>query len=382
MISNNNESIFKSILIDHKDIVMFALDHDFKYLGFNNGHKQIMKKFWNADIKIGDNMLSFVKNENERDKAKKLFNRALKGENFTIIEDYSGESAKALYWELNHSPILNADKTIKGLSVILTDKTEFIENQQKLDEIKKQLEQELKAKNKFFSIVSHNLKNVLYGNLLMSETLSKNGQIDKDKKITFIDRIYISNKSTYNFLKNLLDWSKSEQGEIKIKKEALNLYDLTTDAIAPYLAMGKAKKLTLEIIINKKDVIFGDKYTIENIIGNLFNNAVKFTPNNGKITIYGRKTANYMDITIKDNGVGIAEDRLSKIFNIDESHSTLGTNKEEGSGLGLILCKEFSKKNNGTINISSEVNVGSSFSLKLPVFCQETKKQLSNIARN
>ena len=63
MLSNNNESIFKAILIDHKDIVMFALDHDFKYLGFNNGHKQIMKKFWNADIKIGDNMLSFVKNE-------------------------------------------------------------------------------------------------------------------------------------------------------------------------------------------------------------------------------------------------------------------------------------------------------------------------------
>tara|TARA_B100000809_G_C15114220_1_gene521777 strand:+ start:532 stop:1749 length:1218 start_codon:yes stop_codon:yes gene_type:complete len=364
---NKHSSICSLILEGHKDIIMFALDCNFNYISFNKGHSEAMKKFWDANIKIGDNMLSFLSLKSEQEKAKALFNRALSGETFTIIEDYSGDSEKALFWELNHSPILNDEKTIIGLSVLLTDKTEFIENQRVLTNTRSQLQLEIKTKNKFFSIISHDLKNALYGNLLISKSLSEHDQLSKKEKSTSIDKLYKCSRSTYTMLQNLLTWAKSQRGSITINKEILNLNNIISDAIEPYSASAQNKKLNIEINIDEDVLIFADKYTIKNVIGNLFTNAVKFTPNNGLIKITSTKQNDIFEFQIKDSGVGISEDKIKKLFRIDENNSTLGTNDEEGTGLGLVLCKEFVEKNGGEIFTTSAINKGSTFSFTLPI---------------
>jgi len=364
---NNLSSICRFILEGHEDIIMFALDCDFNYISFNRGHAQAMKAFWDADISIGDNMLSFVSLKSEQEKAKALFTRALNGETFTITEDYSGDSEKPLFWELTHSPILNDEKKIIGFSVLLTDKTEFIENQRILTDIRSQLQIEIKAKNKFFSIVSHDLKNALYGNLLISKFLSEHDQISEKDKSTYIDKLYESSETTYMMLQNLLTWSKSQQGAIIINKELLSLNNITVNAIRPYLVIAEDKKLNIEINIEDDLLIFADKYTIESVIRNLFGNAVKFTPNEGFITITSKKQKDHISFLIKDSGVGINKENAEKLFRIDENQSTLGTNNEKGTGLGLILCKEFVKKNGGEIFITSAPNQGSTFRFTLPL---------------
>jgi len=364
--NNNHSPICRFILEGHKDIIMFALDCDFNYISFNNGHVQAMKAFWDADISIGDNMLSFLSLKSEQEKAKGLFTRALNGETFTIIEDYSGDSEKPLFWELTHSPILNDEKIIIGFSVLLTDKTEFIENQRILTDIRSQLEIEIKAKNKFFSIVSHDLKNALYGNLLISKSLSEHDQISKKEKSTYIDKLYESSEATYMMLQNLLTWSKAQRGGIIVDKLLLDLKNITIDAIRPYLAIAGDKKINVELNIEDDLLIFADKYTIESVISNLFGNAVKFTPNDGVIKITSKKHKDHIKFIIKDSGVGISEENIEKLFRIDENQSTLGTNNEEGTGLGLILCKEFVEKNGGEIFITSALNQGSTFSFIIP----------------
>jgi len=363
---NNHSSICRFILEGHEHIIMFALDSDFNYISFNNGHVQAMKAFWDADISIGDNMLSFVSLQSEQEKAKSLFTRALNGETFTITEDYSGDSEKPLFWELNHSPILNDEKIIIGLSVLLTDKTEFIKTQRILTDIRSQLQIEIKAKNKFFSIVSHDLKNALYGNLLISKSLSEHEQISEKDKSTYIDKLYKSSEATYMMLKNLLTWSKAQQGGVIIDKELLNLNNITIDAVRHYSAIAEDKKLNVEINIEDDLLIFADKYTIKSVISNLFGNAVKFTPNDGFITITSKKQKDHIKFLIKDTGVGISKGNLEKLFRIDENQSTLGTNNEEGTGLGLILCKEFVARNGGEIFTTSTPNQGSTFSFTLP----------------
>lgn len=368
---NNHSSICRFILEGHEHIIMFALDSDFNYISFNNGHVQAMKAFWDADISIGDNMLSFVSLQSEQEKAKSLFTRALNGETFTITEDYSGDSEKPLFWELTHSPILNDEKIIVGFSVLLTDKTEFIENQRILTDIRSQLQIELKAKNKLFSIVSHDLKNALYGNLLISKSLSNRHLLNNHETTLYIDKLHDSCNSIYNLLKNLLTWSKSQQGSIKIKKEILNLNKLIVNAINPYLAMSQNKSLKLEILINEYDSVFADKETMEIVISNLYGNAIKFTPKNGNIKITAEKKKNNIEILIHDSGVGMSEEQIEKLFLIDQNQSTLGTNEEKGTGLGLIVCKEFIEKNDGNIFVSSVLGKGSVFSFTLPIIDKE-----------
>ena len=168
-------------------------------------------------------------------------------------------------------------------------------------------------------------------------------------------------------LQNLLTWSKSQQGAIIINKELLSLNNITVNAIRPYLVIAEDKKLNIEINIEDDLLIFADKYTIESVIRNLFGNAVKFTPNEGFITITSKKQKDHISFLIKDSGVGINKENAEKLFRIDENQSTLGTNNEKGTGLGLILCKEFVKKNGGEIFITSAPNQGSTFRFTLPL---------------
>jgi len=223
------------------------------------------------------------------------------------------------------------------------------------------------TKDKLFSIIAHDLKNpfnVIFGYTdLLKESYN---EFSEDKRKDFINEIDKSSKSAYQLLENLLLWALSQQGKIEIRKKEKNLKQLVAESVSPYLHSAKKKKITFTNSVPNNITVSVDKQTIKTVIANLFSNAIKFTPNNGHITINAAIIDKFVEIKISDNGVGISHKVQSKIFRIDESHSSLGTNDEKGTGLGLSLCKEFVEKNDGKIWVESEEGVGSQFYFTIP----------------
>ena len=223
------------------------------------------------------------------------------------------------------------------------------------------------TKDKFFSIIAHDLKtpfNSIFGfSSLLKDSYD---DFDENEKKSFIDNIDKASKSAFNLLENLLMWAMSQQDSIEIEKIDVNLKQFIDNAISPYLQGAKKKNIVFTNAVSDEIIMALDKQTIKTVIGNLFNNAVKFTPNKGKITIDAVIVEKFVEIKISDTGVGIPPKALSKIFRIDENHTTLGTNKEKGTGLGLSLCKEFVEKNGGKIWVESKIEIGSQFYFTIP----------------
>lgn len=230
-----------------------------------------------------------------------------------------------------------------------------------------ELEKAVATKDKFFSIVAHDLKNpfnIIAGYASLLNTEYDNFPDEMKKK--YINEIDVSSKSTYSLLINLLTWARSQQGRIEIKKENLNLYGIIDEGIASIYPL--ARKKDIQIIPKVSDNIYieADRYSITTVINNLVSNAVKFTHSEGSITISAKAGEKQVEISIKDTGVGMSPEVVEKLFRIDKSHSTYGTHEEKGTGLGLILCKEFVEKNDGEITVESIVGEGSTFKVILP----------------
>ena len=224
-----------------------------------------------------------------------------------------------------------------------------------------------KTKDKFFSIIAHDLKapfNIILG---FSDFLKENfDKIDVEKQKQYLDFINQSGHNTFKLLENLLIWSRSQSGVIDFKPANQNLYLLTNNTIQLLNKSAENKSISLNNKVPHKISVFADEPMLSTIIRNLVSNAIKFTPKGGSITIDAREIKkqnkqNFTEITIKDSGVGIPFEKQSQLFKISGNVSTKGTEKEEGTGLGLILCKEFVEKHNGKIYVESEVGKGSKF---------------------
>ncbi len=153
-----------------------------------------------------------------------------------------------------------------------------------------------------------------------------------------------------------------QTGSIKTNPEKTNLYKFIDQTSHTLENMRKKKDILLELKIDKSHEVYTDRFMLSTVVINILSNAIKFTPNAGKIKISSEIIENgYIKICISDTGIGIPEENISKLFRIDESYTTHGTNKEKGTGLGLVLCKEFIERNKGKIWVESEVSKGSNF---------------------
>ena len=223
------------------------------------------------------------------------------------------------------------------------------------------------TKDKFFTIISHDLRSPFNSILGFTNLLVEDyNNFDDAQKKDIIKSLNKSALSAYKLLENLLTWAQAQRGQIEIKKELLNLKELVEISIAPYKYSASQKNIEIETNIPFDTRLSIDRNTLMIIIENLVNNAIKFTPAGGTITINYNKNGDNIELHIIDTGVGMTSEVIEKIFRIEESISTKGTNNEKGTGLGLILCKEFIKKNGGDISVKSEVGKGSEFIITLP----------------
>jgi PAS domain S-box-containing protein len=223
------------------------------------------------------------------------------------------------------------------------------------------------TKDKFFSIIAHDLKNPFNDLMGFTQLLALNiDKYDKTKIEQFTHIIHQSSKLAYNLLENLLDWSRSQTGTLKFKPEKISVGQLINENIDLLESTARNKNIEIYSEVNEKTYAFADKNMVRTIIRNLISNAIKYTDQGGHIRILSHCNKK-CEVSISDSGIGISPENIDKIFKIDESFSTLGTEREKGTGLGLILCKEFVEKNGGKLKIKSKPNEGSTFTFTLPL---------------
>ncbi len=243
-----------------------------------------------------------------------------------------------------------------------------------LSELNKKLsisELELKelnaSKDKFFSIIAHDLRGPFNTLLGFSEYLaSEIGKISEDELKLISVNLLKTSKSTYNLLENLLQWSKIKTGRFHFNPENFQVKNIIHKLVDLYSANAANKNITLTSHISDDSTVLADINMVETILRNLISNAIKFTRTGGFINLISSKEDKFIKISVEDNGVGISEFMQEHIFQIDQNISTKGTQNEDGSGLGLILCKEFVEINKGKLIVKSELGKGSTFSFYLP----------------
>ena len=227
-----------------------------------------------------------------------------------------------------------------------------------------------KTKDKFFSIIAHDLKNPFNSLLGFSQLLIENHrQFNEKERESIIKTINKSAQGAFTLLKNLLTWSQSQSGKIEYLPEEINLKELVTNVIFEIGVTAKIKDVNIVEYVNDDLTVFADKNMITIVLINLISNAIKFTQREGTIVIKAKKQANssYVELSVEDNGIGIEKEKIDALFRIDENISTLGTERETGTGLGLILCKEFIEKHQCKIWVESEINKGSKFVFTIPL---------------
>jgi len=235
----------------------------------------------------------------------------------------------------------------------------------------KKSEQQLRianaTKDKFFSIIAHDLKNPFNSIIGFSKLLLGELHNSTNTKISeFAHAIHASGKNAYRLLENLLEWSRAQTGAIKYDPQVFFIDQLIGDTITLCSHHAEAKKICIDLQIPNLLEAYADKNMIHTVVRNLLTNAIKFTNPQGQITITGAKNKDTISITILDNGIGMSPKILQGLFNTDEKSSMPGTENELGTGLGLILCKEFIEKHGGTIEVQSEPGRGSKFWFTLP----------------
>ncbi|MGM0406928.1 MAG: PAS domain S-box protein [Bacteroidota bacterium] len=250
---------------------------------------------------------------------------------------------------------------------VLSDITSQIQAEKTLKRSEKRFRELNATKDKFFSIIAHDLKNPFNDLIGFTQLLASNiNKYDKDKIEQFVQIIHQSSKLAYGLLENLLEWSRTQTGTLKYRPDIIDLRRIVKDNIELMHsnAQNKDIKITSEIV--KNTTVFADKNMIHTVIRNLISNAIKYTNNGGYVRLTGKPLKQFIEIKVEDNGVGIDSENVQKLFRIDESYTTPGTQREKGTGLGLILCKEFIEKNGGEIKINSRPGKGTTFSFTLP----------------
>ena len=223
------------------------------------------------------------------------------------------------------------------------------------------------SKDKFFSIISHDLRSPFNSLLGLTEYISQSYDEMTPQDIkSSISSIYNSSRQVYALILNLLEWSMIQAGRIKVDKSIINLKELGNEIKNLYGAAAKQKKLELTININEEIFIYADKYMIDTIIRNFVSNSIKFTNPGGKIIVKGIINGDNAEVSVTDTGIGISVENQKNLFRIDEQFRRDGTANEKGTGLGLILCKEFIEKNNGLLWVESKEGKGSRFSFTVP----------------
>lgn len=261
--------------------------------------------------------------------------------------------------------LVEKNKQIEEKNLILDKQNKIISEQN----IK--LEESNASKDKLFSIISHDLKNPI-GSLkeMISVLADKYDTISEEERREILQELKFSSDNVLELLLGLLTWSRSQQGKIEYDPYVQDIYQLVFQNIAITSSSAKSKNINIVNSVAENTAAFFDTNMINTVLRNLLTNAIKFTNSNGKIEIKAEpyyENPNFVMISVADNGTGIPQEKLEKLFKIKHSFTTIGTSGEKGTGLGLLIVWDFIEKNNGKIWVESQVGQGTTFYFTLPI---------------
>ena len=286
---------------------------------------------------------------------------------FSMEKRYFKKDGSTVWVTLSVSPMWEEGEKPTHHIAIVKDITLRKKADEAIRKSEESLKETNKTKDKLFSIISHDLRNPFQSILGMSGMLDERYDSMTEETIkAFIQEINKSSKRAYFLLDNLLNWAREQRGRIVIHKDKLRANDLVSKSISPLSILAKRKNISLVKNVPEELELFADENTIQTTITNLVSNAIKFTPKDGTIQVEAYETYENVEIKIKDSGIGMSSEKVNSILTSNEYTSTTGTDNESGTGLGLQLCKEFVKKNDGSLSIQSEIGKGSTFCITLP----------------
>ena len=301
------------------------------------------------------------------------FDKVRKGEHVTNVLHHPKDEK---IYQVSHAPVYHSNGKISKMTVY-RDITQVTKTKEQAEGSQRKLMELIATKDKFFSIIAHDLKNPFNSLIGFSDLLLHYySSLDQEEIINYLGLIHKTSKQGYSLLENLLQWARSQTGNIELKPEFIDLNELFNDKLLLFMSLAEKKKIKLKAELGDNIYVYADINMVKGVLRNLISNAIKFTPEKGKITLSARGNGEFTTISVEDTGIGMAEKDKNKLFRLDVHHTTIGTGKEKGTGLGLILCKEFVEKNGGKIWVESEPEKGSTFHFTLPINESVLKKSL------
>jgi signal transduction histidine kinase len=250
---------------------------------------------------------------------------------------------------------------------LITLSESLFKQNQELEDKNKKLEDAIYQKTKFFSIIAHDLKSPISSITSLTEQMLENYErMTEEKKKIWLSKSLNSTKLLYELLENLLIWSRSQIGMLEINPQLVNLDETIDKIFNIYRNYASNKSIQLIKKIDPNLSIYVDYMMLETILRNLTSNAIKYSFENGSVTIEAKKTRQHIKVSVTDTGVGIRPDRKDTLFAMDNNSFTIGTSGEKGTGLGLRICKEFIEKHNGKIWLESRNETGTSVIFSIP----------------
>ena len=338
---------------DLKGIITYVNDKYVKIFGFSEKNEIIGKH-------ISEFALS-------NDHPEKVISILKKGEVYLGNGVPKRKDGSTFYSIISASPVIHNGKMLCLMAVFI-DITDLKEREIKLRDNEAKLTKLNKGKDKFFSIIAHDLKSPFNGMLGLLEIISKDYyEYSDEQRLKIIQMSHYSALNAFNLLSDLLEWARLQNEQFEIKKEKLNLKETINKNIELYNKNASEKEIIINNDVNPNIYITADKNSIFSVVSNLLNNAIKFTKTGGNIEFEAKQINNDIELSIKDDGVGMTQDTINNLFLIDENITTLGTNNEKGTGLGLAICNDLVTKNNWKMNLESQLGTGTTFKILIPI---------------
>jgi len=368
-INRENENLFRSIFITSPDgIVLCDLNH--KIINASNAAYRMLHLSNEINGKL---CFSELIDQEDRKTYDWFIDTLFNGGRNTVFAEMRlvHKDGVSIWTEQNASILLDSNSQPKGYIIIFRDITERKVAESQLLRYTDEIDESNRTKDKLFSIIAHDLKspfNALLGFSNILEHKVKTETVVTDSIRRYSKMIHTSATQSFELLVNLLEWSRLQTNRIEIHLERIDLNEL----IANNTSMGQTIALSKNIILKYKTPgrfsLKSDRAIVNTILRNLISNAIKYTPKNGYIEVSLKQADDLFLISVKDTGVGMTQDDIEKLFNLSSIQSTPGTENEKGTGLGLVLCKDFVNKIGGDIWVNSTYGQGSTFTFSLKNF--------------
>ena len=249
---------------------------------------------------------------------------------------------------------------------------QLIKNETFLRNTNEELKKLNEMKDRFFSIVSHDLRSPFAGILTITDIIKNHANtFSKEELISMLQSLNETAQQTYKFIEDLLEWSRSQMGRIQMNIVEEDLHTIVTGTILTLKQQAEIKNIEIDSRIQSGTFAMFDKNMMATIVRNLISNAIKFTPKGGKITLKAeaieKEGKRFIRLAVSDTGVGMTEQQVANLFSLDKVQSTPGTEKEKGTGLGIMICRDFINKMNGELSVESKLNEGTTFFVDVPL---------------